>query len=72
VVEALGEDGIEKFSGSFGEVLGPSVPFVYRDGGLNFLNGVVGDEAGRSSSRRMSVRLDVCVHHGTEPTWVVS
>jgi len=51
VLEVLAKDETGVLQGSPGEVFGLSVPFVYRTGGLNFLNGVVGDEA---SGSRMS------------------
>ena len=41
VLEVLAKEGAGVLHGSLWEVVGSSVPFVYRAGGLNFLNGVV-------------------------------
>ena len=41
MLEVLAKEEAGVLHGSLSDVVGLSVPFVYRVGGLNFLNGVV-------------------------------
>jgi hypothetical protein len=54
VLEVLAKDDVGVLQGPPNEVFGPSVPCVYRRGGLNFVNRVLGGVLSRSGTMWVS------------------